>query len=375
LLQGLVQVFEEQLPGVEHRFCLRHLYANFKKKFGGGTLLRDLMMGAAKSTYFEAWEEKMLKIKDVKEEAYNWLNVIPPKKWCKHAFPFYSRCDVLMNNLSESFNATILLQRDKPIITMFEWIRTYLMVRFATLREKVNEYGGVIMPKPLRRLDREIEKSASWAAIYSGGMSFQVTTNLMTESFIVNLDKKTCSCNFWELVGIPCRHAVAAITKAVEDPVNYVHSYYNKQTYMRCYDHGISPINGKNMWPKTNDPDILPPQYKRGPGRPKKLRRREPDDGNGPRWRRSYTTHRCNKCFAYGHNSRTCKLPKPKECATTTTVDVVPTQASQTIAPKKRVCLKLVLYLILVFLLLYFYCVCFSLWIWLLVCDSIVMLC
>src|SRR4051812_11479923 len=39
-------------------------------------------------------------------------------KWCKHAFPFFSKCDVLMNNLSESFNTTILLQRDKPIITM-----------------------------------------------------------------------------------------------------------------------------------------------------------------------------------------------------------------------------------------------------------------
>lgn len=52
--------------------------------------------------------------------AYAWLEAIPKTKWCNHAFPLYSKCDVLMNNLSESFNATILLQRDKPIITMFE---------------------------------------------------------------------------------------------------------------------------------------------------------------------------------------------------------------------------------------------------------------
>jgi hypothetical protein len=124
------------LPGTEHRFCVRHLYANFKKKFGGGTLLRDLMMGAAKATYYEAWEDKMEQIKQEKKAAYDWLIAIPTKQWCKHAFPFYSRCDVIMNNLSESFNATILLQRDKPIITMIEWIRKYLMERFATLREK-----------------------------------------------------------------------------------------------------------------------------------------------------------------------------------------------------------------------------------------------
>ncbi|KAH1261690.1 hypothetical protein GmHk_02G004497 [Glycine max] len=39
----------------ENRFFLRHLYQNFKKKFGGVTLLRDLMMGAGKATYEEAW--------------------------------------------------------------------------------------------------------------------------------------------------------------------------------------------------------------------------------------------------------------------------------------------------------------------------------
>jgi hypothetical protein len=313
----LIQVFEEQLPGAEHRFCLRHLYANFKKKFGGGTLLRDLMMAAAKCTYFEAWEEKMAQIKAEKQEAYEWLMNIPTNKWCKHAFPFYSRCDVLMNNLSESFNATILLQRGKPIITMFEWIRTYLMARFATLREKVENYKGEIMSKPLRRLDREIEKSSNWTAIYAGRLSFQVTHVNMTDSFTVDLEKHSCSCNFWELVGIPCR---------------------------------------PKKRPKTNDPVILPPEYKRGPGRPKKLRRREPDEANQPRWRRTNTTHRCNRCLEYGHNARTCKLPDPKKQTTNTEATVntslaivplnadnvqLPTQSSQTAtATKKRVILK-----------------------------------
>ena len=35
-------VLEEM--GVEHRFCLRHLYANFKKKFGGGVVIRDFKL-------------------------------------------------------------------------------------------------------------------------------------------------------------------------------------------------------------------------------------------------------------------------------------------------------------------------------------------
>lgn len=49
-------------------------------------------------------------------------------------------------------------KRDKHIITMYGWMRTYLMGRFVTVREKLDGYKGEIMSKPLRRLDKEIEK-------------------------------------------------------------------------------------------------------------------------------------------------------------------------------------------------------------------------
>jgi len=150
ILQGLMTVFDKILNGVEHRFYLRHLYSNFKKKFGGGVVIRDLMMGAAKATFYAAWE-KMGELRNTNPEAYNWLVAIPRSSWCKHAFNIYLRCDVLMNNLSESFNSTILLARDKPIISIMEWIRSYTMSRFATLREKLNAYSSNVMPKPKKK--------------------------------------------------------------------------------------------------------------------------------------------------------------------------------------------------------------------------------
>ena len=100
------------LEKVEHRFCVRHLYANFKRKFSGGTLMRNLMMGASKARYYEACEEYMLKIKDADEKAYYWLTIVPRKVWCKHVFSFYPKYDVVMNNLAEAFNSTILMVRD-----------------------------------------------------------------------------------------------------------------------------------------------------------------------------------------------------------------------------------------------------------------------
>lgn len=73
--------------------------------------------------YCTAWNVKMEELKKVDVKAWEWLVGHDPKLWCKHAFSYYPKCDVLMNNISEAFNATILLARDKPILTMVEWIR------------------------------------------------------------------------------------------------------------------------------------------------------------------------------------------------------------------------------------------------------------
>lgn len=31
--KGLVETFEESFPTADHRYCLRHMYSNFKNKF------------------------------------------------------------------------------------------------------------------------------------------------------------------------------------------------------------------------------------------------------------------------------------------------------------------------------------------------------
>ncbi|XP_058784424.1 uncharacterized protein LOC131659227 [Vicia villosa] len=76
---GLILVFEEMFERVEHRLYLRHLYANFKKKFGSGTQIRDLMMAAAKATYIQAWEAMMKELKVLNHKAWEWLMKVPTK--------------------------------------------------------------------------------------------------------------------------------------------------------------------------------------------------------------------------------------------------------------------------------------------------------
>ncbi|KAI5386016.1 hypothetical protein KIW84_072549 [Lathyrus oleraceus] len=137
---GLIPVFEELFERVEHRLYLRHLYANFKKKFSGWTQTRDLMMAAAKDTYIQSLDAKMKELKELNVKAFVALS-----------FRNQSRKD-------------------------------------------------------------------------------------------------------------------------------FINDHCSKDTYEKCYGYNVSPINGQDMWPEVDMEEMLPPPYKRGPGRPKKLRRREPDE-------------------------------------------------------------------------------------------------
>ncbi|XP_058773980.1 uncharacterized protein LOC131648214 [Vicia villosa] len=275
---GLVAVFEEMFESIEHRICLRHMYANFKKKFGGDSAIRDLMMGAAKATYLPAWEKKMYELRLLDTKAWEWL------------------------------------AKDNPIITMCEWIRNYLMNRVAVSLTKLDRWKHKIMPMPRKRLDKEVVMSGNWIPTWCQNMVWQVSHTFDGHQFIVDLSKKTCTCCFWELVGIPCRHAIAAMSYQKLDPETFVDGCYSRETYTKCYSNSVSPTNGMDMWPSVEVGDMLPPTYKKGPGRPRKLRIIEHDE-NGSRMGSPGVNYRCTKCDSIGHNSRKCQSQEQNPAA------------------------------------------------------------
>jgi hypothetical protein len=168
------------------------------------------------------------------------------------------------------------------------------------------------MPMPQRRLEKEVSMIGYWQPTWVIHEEFQVAHEFNGQQFIVNTAKKTCTCNFWDLVGIPCRHAVCAISYQGKDPLDFVDDCYSREKYAASYGFAISAINGVDMWPKPPDgvveEKLLPPLYKRGPGRPKKLRIREFDE-DGVRKPRKGKYH-CTTCGASGHNIGLCKKPQ-----------------------------------------------------------------
>ncbi|XP_010532362.1 PREDICTED: uncharacterized protein LOC104808385 [Tarenaya hassleriana] len=207
--KGLLNAVACELPFAEHRMCTRHVYANWRKTY--------------------------------KDSAYK-----QPHQWARAFFKPDSRCDDVVNNLTESFNQTIREARLRPMIDMLEMI----------LGISTTE-NTVLHNIPSARGQYEVEE-------------FRM-------SYSVDLAGKRCACREWDLRGIPCQHALCIINEKQEEVSNYISEYYMTSQWVETYAHNINHVNGQVLWQKTNMPAIGVPNKRSMPGRPKKFsRRKEP---------------------------------------------------------------------------------------------------
>ncbi|XP_027061053.1 uncharacterized protein [Coffea arabica] len=280
--KGLDRALAEVLPNSEHRYCVQHMYRNFKKKHPG-LGLNDRLWHIASTTTVEHFNQALDDLETYDKEAHAWVKKGPHHRhWCKAFFSKHTQCDILVNNLCESFNAHILEARDQPIISMMEAIREYLMERIQKRRAAMEKY----------KLDGYQAKGPRGA------------------QFAVNLDKNECTCNLWALSGIPCSHAIAALHRAKKDPHKMLANCYHREVFFNIYDNVFQPINGDIQWPQSDMLELDPPASVTQPGRPKKARKRDVTEGkdHGKRLRKRVVIH-CRKCGGIGHNAKICKNP------------------------------------------------------------------
>ena len=95
----------------------------------------------------------MQKIKDITETGYNYLMSQKPETWCRAFFRHGICCEAVENGMSESFNSMIQHMRKKPLLTMLEEIRIYLMRRFSHQRQEVSKWRGNFGPNVIDKMN------------------------------------------------------------------------------------------------------------------------------------------------------------------------------------------------------------------------------
>ncbi|XP_023753030.1 uncharacterized protein LOC111901412 [Lactuca sativa] len=230
---GLLQSVKYILPHVEHRQCTRHIYENFRKAYTG-VELKKLFWAAGMSCVKGDFKRHMDTIKKLNPGAYEHLMSKEPQTWCRAYMSTGYACEAVENGISECFNSIIVDSRKKPLITMLEEIRIYIMDRFAHMIKESTKWNTYICPEVLKKMKLFGKNMRFWLVIHSQQHVFEARRGC--DSYMVDLDGRHYTCRLWDLAGIPCVHAIATIIYIQQTPDEYIDHMFSKEQYLKCYD-------------------------------------------------------------------------------------------------------------------------------------------
>ncbi|VYS47780.1 unnamed protein product [Arabidopsis thaliana] len=121
---------------------------------------------------------------------------------------------------------------------------------------------------------RNLTESGSLSVKPASLTIFQVNTSAGA-SFIVDLQRKNCTCKVFDTLGIPCSHALAAARSNGTPIQDLVDDYYKINAWRSAYSAVVMPVPNaadEEVPEEVVNAERLPPQANTGPGRPRKRR-------------------------------------------------------------------------------------------------------
>lgn len=302
--KGIGEAVRRKFPTSCHAVCMKHLTESIVREFKNPRLVQ-LLWKAAYATSALGFKDKMAELEEVSPEAGKWLQQYPPSRWALIYFEG-TRYGHLSSNTDE-FNQWILEARELPITQVIEQIHGKLMAEFEARREKSKSWFSILAPSPEKHMIEAMNRASTYQVLRSDEVEFEVLSS--ERSDIVNIRSNSCSCRGWELCGLPCSHAIAALISSKKDVYAFTGKYLTAASYRAAYAEEIHPIPGKVEWKKDGETTVRdeiqivrPPKVKRPPGRPEK-KRMCVEDLN----REKHTVH-CSRCNRTGHYKSTCRL-------------------------------------------------------------------
>ncbi|XP_024014903.1 uncharacterized protein LOC112088840 [Eutrema salsugineum] len=238
-------------PKSRHGICVVHLQRNvqsiFKKKHLG-----YLISKAARAFNVSEFNAHFNEIVEIDRSCAEYLAGVGFEQWSRAHFTGV-RYNVMTSNIAESLNATLAEARGYLIIPLLEHIRLTLVRWFKNRRALANRYGVI-----------RINES-----------EFEVTDKRGI-SYRVDLCKKTCTCCEYQMLSIPCSHAVAAAVRSNTNVEKLVGEELTTAFWRMAYAESIFPVAYYQSPTENGDVigqfSLMPPATRRPPRRPRKQR-------------------------------------------------------------------------------------------------------
>ncbi|XP_024026716.1 uncharacterized protein LOC112093115 [Morus notabilis] len=176
-------------------------------------------------------------------------------------------------NISESLNNVLVNAREYPIEALIQQFRSLLQRWFYEHRNKADQ-TFTYLTKQTNKCLRDRKKIARCLSVQPMDINkYYVIDGFVGE--VVDLVARTCSCLVWQADEFPCPHAIALIWKRNLDLAHFTSYYCTNNAFKATYDAVIYPLSNGSQWQisEGNEEEVvLPPEFKRGAGRPRKQR-------------------------------------------------------------------------------------------------------
>ncbi|KAK2647280.1 hypothetical protein Ddye_014769 [Dipteronia dyeriana] len=133
--KGLVQALRTHFPFASTRFCVRHIYANFRSSYPGQNC-KKMFWKASRSRNLFHFKAAMDSIGEVDSKAKGWLQKIDLHCWSRFGYDQYIRCDHVTNNMTKAFNSMLGTYKAQTYLQLLEFIRHMVMRRLQERNEE-----------------------------------------------------------------------------------------------------------------------------------------------------------------------------------------------------------------------------------------------
>lgn len=306
--KGIVEAVETHFPSSFHGFCLRHVSENFRDEFKN-TKLVNIFWNAVYALTAVEFEAKVSEMVEISQDVLQWFHRYPPTLWAIAYFEGV-RYGHFTLGVTELLYKWALDGHELPIVQMMEHVRQQLTTWFHERRSIAMSWTTLLVPSAERRISEAVADSRCYQVLRANEVEFEIVSSERTN--IVDIRSRVCSCRRWQLYGLPCAHATAALLSCGQDAQLFAERCFTVASYRETYSQLINPIPDKSEWKEQGagtdgggakaDITIRPPKTRRPPGRPKKKVLRIES------FKRPKRVVQCGRCHMLGHSQKKCAM-------------------------------------------------------------------
>ncbi|GFP81416.1 hypothetical protein PHJA_000284900 [Phtheirospermum japonicum] len=305
---GMVEAVENHFPNAAHGFCLRYISENFRDTFKNSKLV-NIFWNAVYALTTAEFESKVSEMVQISQDILPWLHHFNPQMWAVAYFEGV-RYGHFTLNVTELLYHWALECHELPIVQMMEHIRQELTSWFEDRRNAGMGLTSILVPSAEKRISEAIADARCYKVLRANEVEFEIVSTERTN--IVDIRSRVCSCRRWQLYGLPCAHAAAALISCGQNAHLFAEHCFTVQSYRETYSQVICPISDKSVWMEEEAGEgggvrgeimIRPPKTRRPPGRPKKKVLRIES------FKRPKRIVQCGRCHMLGHSQKKCTLP------------------------------------------------------------------